>query len=173
MRRCDALQGVRRRLPTRLRESNLRRHRRRRTCCRSCPPARRFHRTSRPSRRRTGCPSRPWTRGAAHPEVVPTDSVESVMFAVEDDWRFSARAGGDASSEPVAAQAFLNQGGGPSHHHNGHRHHRSASVTVGAGSSHRHYKYCKPPTLPNAKNPNHPMVSRTSKKIHKKHVRYA
>ena len=47
--------------------------------------------------------------------------------------------------------------------------HRTLSVS---SSTHRHYKYGKPPTLPNSKNPN-PMVSSSSKKIHKKHARYA
>ena len=39
-----------------------------------------------------------------------------------------------------------------------------------SSSTHRHYKYGKPPTA--SKNPN-PMVSRSSKKIHKSHMHYA
>ena len=53
----------------------------------------------------------------------------------------------------------------------------SATNINGAGrtlsissSTHRHYKYGKPPTA--SKNPN-PMVSRSSKKIHKSHMHYA
>ncbi|KAL9185092.1 hypothetical protein ACHAXT_002869 [Thalassiosira profunda] len=53
------------------------------------------------------------------------------------------------------------------------KHRRGHSVIAHSSTStHRHYKYGKPPTLPNAKNPN-PMVSKSSKKIHKKHARYA
>ena len=39
-----------------------------------------------------------------------------------------------------------------------------------SSSTHRHYKYGKPPTA--SKNPN-PMVSKSSKKIHKSHIHYA
>eukprot|EP00581_Thalassiosira_minuscula_P008899 CAMPEP_0183707060 /NCGR_PEP_ID=MMETSP0737-20130205/3735_1 /TAXON_ID=385413 /ORGANISM="Thalassiosira miniscula, Strain CCMP1093" /LENGTH=907 /DNA_ID=CAMNT_0025934635 /DNA_START=147 /DNA_END=2870 /DNA_ORIENTATION=- len=42
----------------------------------------------------------------------------------------------------------------------------------GGGSGNRNYRYGKPPTLPHAKHPN-PMVIKSSKKIHKKHARYA
>eukprot|EP00571_Detonula_confervacea_P015135 CAMPEP_0172308002 /NCGR_PEP_ID=MMETSP1058-20130122/8732_1 /TAXON_ID=83371 /ORGANISM="Detonula confervacea, Strain CCMP 353" /LENGTH=921 /DNA_ID=CAMNT_0013020331 /DNA_START=165 /DNA_END=2930 /DNA_ORIENTATION=- len=48
---------------------------------------------------------------------------------------------------------------------------RSASTSLSSSHNHRHYKYGKPPTLPNAKNPN-PMVSKSSKKINRKHARY-
>jgi hypothetical protein len=45
------------------------------------------------------------------------------------------------------------------------------SITTATSHS-RNYKYGKPPTLPNADNPN-PMVSRSSKRINKKHAQYA
>jgi hypothetical protein len=46
-------------------------------------------------------------------------------------------------------------------------------TSVTSATSHsRNYKYGKPPTLPNADNPN-PMVSRSSKRINKKHAQYA
>lgn len=68
---------------------------------------------------------------------------------------------------------------GCNHNHN--LHHSSppsSSPTVTrtsfttATSHSRNYKYGKPPTLPNADNPN-PMVSRSSKRINKKHAQYA
>ncbi len=45
------------------------------------------------------------------------------------------------------------------------------SITTATSHS-RNYKYGKPPTLPNADNPN-PMVSRSSIRINKKHAQYA
>ena len=65
------------------------------------------------------------------------------------------------------------------HHHNLHHSSPPSSspsvtrISITAATSHsRNYKYGKPPTLPNADNPN-PMVSRSSIRINKKHAQYA
>ena len=50
--------------------------------------------------------------------------------------------------------------------------HHNCSASTSLSSSHnRHYKYGRPPALPNAKNPN-PMVSKSSTMINRKHARY-
>lgn len=46
------------------------------------------------------------------------------------------------------------------------------AMSMSAHATHRHYKYGKPPQLPNSNQPN-PLVVSSSKKIHKKHARYA
>ena len=49
---------------------------------------------------------------------------------------------------------------------------RAGSAASGAASTNRHYRYGRPPSLPRGNDPN-PMVRKSSKKINKKHARYA
>jgi hypothetical protein len=49
---------------------------------------------------------------------------------------------------------------------------RSASASSSSSTANRNYKYGRPPSLPSANEPN-PMVTKSSKRINKKHARYA
>ena len=49
---------------------------------------------------------------------------------------------------------------------------RAGSAASSAASTNRNYRYGRPPSLPRANDPN-PMVRKSSKKINKKHARYA
>lgn len=123
-------------------------------------------------------------------EVVPTEDVEHLLPLWKSQWKTDRREWEERRryAEEAAFQFKRSRthNDAESNHSIGlgrrnrsmpstmRRHHRVrvAGRTRSTTSSLRNYRYGKPPTLPHAKNPN-PMVSKSSKKINRKHARYA